>query len=74
MIKEIPPYVINVAGWPKNINTKLYVYKLYSRDFGRVSNEGHEYYSTKPVKPISVEVFVLKNYINYIKKLIKDAH
>jgi len=66
--RKKPPYVINVIGYPIEPDTELYIYKLSSTGFKRVKGEEHEYYSTKPVKPLSVKKVKLKDYLHYIEK------
>jgi hypothetical protein len=66
--RKRPPYSIIRIGWPKNFNTKLYIYKLPPKGFKRVRGEEHEYYSLEPVKPVSVETIKLKDYIHYARK------
>jgi hypothetical protein len=66
--RKRPPYVNVSIGWPKDMNSKLYIYKFSSVGFKRVRGEKHEYFSLEPVKPLSCEVVKLKDYIHYAKK------
>ena len=66
--RKRPPYARIDIGWPEDLNTLLYIYKVLAKDFRQVTGEPHEYYSIEAVKPVSFEVVRLKDYIHYAKK------
>jgi len=60
------PFGIIYEGWPEQ--KYIYLYYLPSETFKQEGGFGHQYYSSKPVKPSKVEKLRVEDYISLVRE------
>lgn len=60
-----PPFGTIYCGKPKS--EIFYLHYLNAKDFKKSNGLNHQYFSTKPIKPLKTEILMVKEYKDYIK-------